>query len=199
MKVGIILKAPFLDCVVEEQSVIFADAGYKYKEQIGNKNILAVVGDFDSLGLPPKDEKVLGLEVEKNFTDGERAIRFAVENGYNEISIYGGYGGKIEHILGNIALLKIAKNLGAKARIIEKDSITELIDNEGWYSVKKDATVSLIPYGESCCFSKSQGLYYPLDNITLTNADTRGISNKAIDNKIYIKFNNGLALLIYDR
>ncbi len=199
MEVAIILKCPNLDCVVEEESVIFADAGYKYKEQIGSKNILAVVGDFDSLGSPPKEENIVGLKVEKDFTDGEKAIRFAVENGYNEISIYGGYGGKIEHILGNIALLKIAKNLGAKARIIEKESITELIDNKGWYSVKKGGNLSLIPYGESCSFSKSKGLYYPLDNITLTNADTRGISNKTLDDKVYIELSMGLALLIYDR
>ena len=111
MQIAIILKAPSIDCVVKEENVIFADGAYRFLAQLGNKKVLAVVGDFDSLGRTPKGENIVSLEVEKNFTDGERAVRLAKEYGADEITIYGAYGGKIEHILGNIALLKIAKDL----------------------------------------------------------------------------------------
>ena len=112
MEVAIILKAPTLNVSVDEQNVIYADAGYKFKNQIGNKTVLAVVGDFDSLKSAPANEKLIPLEVEKNFTDGERAVRYAKEVGATKVVIYGAFGGKMEHILGNLALLKLPKLLG---------------------------------------------------------------------------------------
>ena len=144
-------------------------------------------------------EKVLGLEVEKNFTDGERAIRYAVEKGYNDIVIYGAYGGKIEHILGNIALLKIAKNLGARAVIKDGENLTRLLTGKVSLTVKKNSAFSLIPYGEECVFAKSYGLYYPLDNLTLTNGDTRGISNVAVRESVDIEIVKRECLAIYGR
>lgn len=198
MKVAIILKAPSLDAPVCENNVIFADAGYKFKNDIGEKNVLGVVGDFDSLGKAPKGEKIVNLSVEKNFTDGERAIHFAKECGAKEVIIYGGYGGKIEHVLGNIALLKIAKNLGLKASIKEKNRITKLVDGNVNLTVPKDSTLSILPYGDECTVTDSDGLYYPLDNLTLTNGDTRGISNVATDTAVCFNVIKGQALVVYE-
>ena len=87
MNVAIILKAPSFTDTVKETDVIYADAGYKFSEKIGKKNVLAVVGDFDSLGKAPDGEKIIGLNVEKNYTDGERAIRYAKELGAKEVTI----------------------------------------------------------------------------------------------------------------
>ena len=198
MKVAIILKSPCLDTVVKEQKVIYCDGAYKHKDKVGDKQILAVVGDFDSLGAPPIDQTVLTLNPEKNFTDGEYALTVAKEKGATEVVIYGAYGGKIEHVLGNIALLKIAKNLGLTCSIKDGQTTTKLIDGTVQLRVKENTTLSLIPYGESCSFVKSSGLYYPLDNLTLTNADTRGISNVAKDKSVQIEFAKGQALVIFE-
>lgn len=199
MKVAVILKSPRFNDIVSENVVIYADGAYKHKEKVGEKKVLAVVGDFDSLGKAPNGEKIVGLSVEKDFTDGEICVRHAIENGAKELVIYGAYGGKIEHVLGNIALLKIAKNLGVKAIIKEGSNVTELIDKSVEISVKKDGVISIIPYGGNCEFIDSEGLYYPLDGITLTTFDTRGISNKATSEKIKINIKLGEALIIYEK
>ena len=199
MQVAIILKSPDFFGEVQEDNVIYADAGYKHAEKIGKKNVLAVVGDFDSLGSAPAGQNIVQLNVEKNFTDGERAVRYAFECGATEIVIYGAYGGKIEHILGNIALLKIAKNLGLKACIKDGQTITELIDGKRVLSAKKGGTLSLIPYSGSCKFKLSKGLYYSLDNLTLTSADTRGISNVVNMEKVEIEIEFGESLVIYEK
>ena len=81
MEVAIILKSPEFSGKVDEDNVIYADAGYNHAQKIGKKNVLAVVGDFDSLGSAPLFEKTVQLNVEKNFTDGERAVRYAKEVG----------------------------------------------------------------------------------------------------------------------
>lgn len=199
MQVAIILKSPDFFGEVQEDNVIYADAGYKHAEKIGKKNVLAVVGDFDSLGSAPAGQNIVQLNVEKNFTDGERAVRYASECGATEIVIYGAYGGKIEHILGNITLLKIAKNLGLKACIKDGQTITELIDGKRVLSVKKGGTLSLIPYGDKCEFKSSKGLYYPLNNITLTHGDTRGISNVIQSEQVTIEIESGETLVVYEK
>lgn len=199
MQIAIILKAPSLDFVVAENNVIYADAAYKFAKEVGKKNVVAVVGDFDSLGSVPKNENVIGLNVEKNFTDGERAVRYAVEKGYTDLVIYGAFGGKIEHILGNIALLKIAQSLGVNAKIQDGARVVELICGCVALKAKKGGALSLIPYGGNCTFAKSNGLYYPLENLTLTPSDTRGISNVVIEDKVVLEITDGEALVIYEK
>ncbi len=199
MKVAIILKSPTFTDTVKEDYLIYADAAYKFADKIGKKNVLAVVGDFDSLGKAPEGEKIIGLNVEKNFTDGERAIRYAKELGAKEVSIYGAYGGKIEHVLGNIALLKIAKDIGLKAKIKNGNTVTELFNGKRSFSVKENSNLSLLPYGGECKFKSSSGLYYPLENLTLTPADTRGISNVALEKEVSLEIISGEALIIYEK
>ena len=197
MKVAIILKAPSLSVEVTERNVIYADAAYKFKNQIGDKNVIAVVGDFDSLKVAPENENIVPLNVEKDFTDGERAIRYAKEVGAEKVVVYGAYGGKTEHVLGNIALLKIAKNLGLNTVIKDENGYTELIDGKWQKQLETGSSLSLIPYGGSCSFLSSKGLYYPLNGLTLTPADTRGISNVVNEQNVEIEISNGESLVFY--
>ena len=198
MEIAIILKAPNLKDCVKEESVIYADAGYNLKGKVGDKKVLAVVGDFDSLGAPPKDQSVIKLNKEKDLTDGERAVQLAKEFGAESINIYGATGGNIEHILGNLALLKIAKNLHLKARITDNGKVIMLISKNVCLKAKKGTKLSLIPYGGACSFCDSRGLYYPLKDITLTPADTKGISNEVVLEEVEIAFNSGEALVVFE-
>ena len=200
MAVAIILKSPELNDTVTESKVIYADAAYKFSDRLKGKTVLGVVGDFDSLGRIPDKEKVVLLDEEKNFTDGERAVFYAAECGETEIVIYVAFGGKIEHILGNIALLKIAKDLGLKAAIRSEGRFLELLGSgEYRFGVKGKSKVSLIPYGGNCVFGTSRGLYYPLDGLTLTAADTRGISNVAESSEISLNILSGETLIVYEK
>ncbi len=195
--VALILKAPKIVDEVKESEVIYADAGYKFSERLKNKKTIAVVGDFDSLGAPPEKERAVTLSVQKDFTDGERAVKLAKELGFEGVTIYGANGGKIEHILGNLALLKIAKSINLQAKIIDAGQTVRLISGIVSISAKKGTKLSLIPYGGECEFIKSEGLFYPLDGINLTPNDTMGISNEVINESVFIQIKKGEALLIY--
>lgn len=200
MKVAIILKTPLLEDVVREEYVIYADAAYKFAQNITDKKVLGVVGDFDSLGYCPQDVKVVRLNKEKDFTDGERAIVYAKECGATEVVIYGALGGRIEHILGNIALLGVAEKVGIKASIVSGGSTAELVGaGEHIINVRKGDKVSFIPYGGDCKFLSSSGLYYPLNGVTLTGADTRGISNEALGDKVTFAITTGKSIVIYGK
>ena len=200
MAVAIILNSPEFNDRISEKKVIYADGAYKFADFFKDKTVIGVVGDFDSLKYIPDKERVVLLNEEKNFTDGERAVLYAKECGESEVVIYGAFGGKTEHILGNIALLKIAKNLGLKAKLKSETRFTELLGvGEYGFSVKEKSKVSLVPYGGNCSFGKSKGLYYPLDGLTITPADTRGISNVAEDSTITVNIVAGETLIFYEK
>ncbi|MBQ0099672.1 MAG: thiamine diphosphokinase, partial [Firmicutes bacterium] len=186
MKIAIVLNSPNIIDKVFEDSIIYVDGGYNNKKYLEGKKTLAVVGDFDTLKDIPSDEKIIKLKKEKDFTDGERAVYLAKELKASEVSIYGATGGRIEHILGNIALLKLCACLSLKAKIIEKDCEIILCCGKQNLDIKKGTTISIIPYTDDCIVLESKGLYYPLNNLTLTKGDTRGISNYNTEDKVYI-------------
>ena len=93
----------------------------------------------------------------------------------------------------------MAQNVGVVAQIRDEKSVMRLICGREKFSVKKGSIVSLIPYGGECSFINSKGLYYLLDNLTLTPADTRGISNVATEEEITLTIKNGESLIIIER
>ena len=102
MPAALVLNAPELDTEVKESVIIAADGGYRHVE---GKNVIAVIGDLDTLKRIPENVKLIRYPVEKNATDGELAIEYAVAEGVTELNIYGGLGGKPEHVAGNLNLL----------------------------------------------------------------------------------------------
>ena len=196
MKVAIILNSPDPIAKVVEKDVIYADAGYKNKPLLADKNTLAVVGDFDTLGAAPEKENVVSLECEKDFTDGERAVRCAKELGASEITVYGAFGGKPDHILGNVALLAIAEKIGLKAKIKGDNYSIYLVSGACEFAAEKGVFVSLIPYTDDCVVTDSRGLYYPLKNLPLTKYETLGLSNRTTEDSFYINVVSGKVLAI---
>ena len=83
-----------------------------------------ILGDFDSI-----DKKVLEkyktqkitiyeLKPEKDFTDTEEAINLAIKLKSSEFVIIGAIGTRIDHVLANINVLKIALDNNIKAQIM---------------------------------------------------------------------------------
>ncbi len=196
MKIAIILNAPSLNATVKENDVIFVDGAYRFKEQLNNKNVLGVVGDFDTLGFIPETETVVRLNPEKDFTDGERAIKFALELNAESVTVYGAFGGRIEHVLGNIALLKFATDNGLNAEILDENVSVRLVRGIYTDTALIGKSVSILPFGDSCTVDNSFGLYYPLNNLTLYNGKTVGISNKTVSETFGFNVKKGLALVI---
>jgi len=196
MDIAIILNCPNLVGEIKEENVIFTDGGYKFIDSVKEKTILAVVGDFDTLDKIPENENVVKLEREKNFTDGEYAIVKAKEFGGENVTIYGANGGKLEHILGNISLLAVARKLKLNAKIVDGNCTVHLVKGKNKFKVKKGSSVSILPFNKWCVVNNSKNLYYPLKNLKLTNDKTRGISNVATEEEISFNVVFGLAIVI---
>lgn len=107
------LSLPFLENVIKEHAgatIIAADRGLEacMKLQIEPDY---VIGDFDSLDEQVKDafladrRNVTKLNPIKDDTDSEAALHLAFEKTKGDIFLLGGTGTRLDHVLGNIAIL----------------------------------------------------------------------------------------------
>ncbi len=196
---GYIDNYEFINLDYKKYYIISCDGGLRHVEKLGIKpNVL--IGDFDSveenLLLKYKDIQKIQYPSDKDFTDTELGIIHAREKGFEKVHIYGATGGRLDHTLGNIFLLKKGKEINLKVVLI--DSLQEIyyLDTEEFIlNGYKDNTLSIIPFENmECKFSK--GLLYPLDDLKFNIGDTRPISNIILDNNVCISVEKGNGLVI---
>lgn len=196
MPIALVLNAPELDTEVKEDAVIAADGGYRHVE---GKNVIAVIGDLDTLKRIPENVKLIRYPVEKNATDGELAIEYAASRGITELNVYGGLGGKPEHVAGNLNLLAFAFGKGIRAKLVTRDYTVYYATGAFRARVGKGAVVSVFAHGGAALVDRSEGLYYPLEDLTLTPSSSRGISNVATADEIAFEVKRGAVLVFVRR
>ena len=94
----------------EKDVLIAADGGTRHVLRLGRMPAV-LVGDLDSLS--PRElerAKTGGCKIvqhprDKDETDFELALRYAVEAGYSHILVIGALGGRLDQTLGNLSLL----------------------------------------------------------------------------------------------
>ena len=193
-KAALVLNAPELNPdLITEEYIVAADAGFRH---VRDKKVAALIGDLDTLGKAPEGINLIRFPVEKNATDGELAIDYLHEQGCKLLTIYGAFGGKIEHIIGNLNLLAYADSLGISAHI--NDGVMQ-----AWYcrdrieiASRPGDEVSVFPFGGNAVAAASSGLYYPLHDLTLDVKKSRGISNRATSDKIVLEISSGAVIIL---
>ena len=153
--------------------VICCDGALRWAQ--GKVRIDLCAGDFDSLGYVPGGAQV--YPAEKNFTDGEIALDILLARGCGEIEIYGGGGGREDHLFGNMQLCYAGFLRGA--RTVMRTNCCDVYCAEGkvcWRGLA-GRTLSLAPVGRRAHIIESEGLKYPLQDLTLAAGSCRGISN----------------------
>lgn len=197
MKAVILLNGePYTGSLEQDGYVYCCDGAYAWaKDKI---KIDENVGDFDSLRETPVPPPAIVYPAEKNFTDGEIAVRRAIRADADQIVIYGAFGLRYDHFLGNLHLLYLAYQNGVPARMIsEREEIfwgAGLVELNG-YAGK---TLSIVPFGANAHIMESSGLKYPLHELDLVYGSTRGISNIAERDEAHV-FAQGCVLVIVNR
>lgn len=188
----------------EFETIIAVDNGLKVLNEI-KVNPQHIVGDFDTvkseiLDLYKADTsiKIHKFNPIKDNTDTDIAIRLAVELKSDEIIILGAIGTRIDHLLGNIHVLKYALDSNIKCKIIDENNEIQLIDKTTIIK-KKDITkkyISLIPLTEKVEHINLKGFKYELRNGTLTMGSSLGISNEILKEEAIIEFDHGILIMI---
>jgi len=184
--------------------VICADGGTHHALALGLKPNL-VIGDMDSIARDQFQElQKAGVAIElfpgdKNETDLELAIDRAIDIDPEQLLIIGALGGRLDQMLGNIALLSNGKLTTLDARL--DDGMEEIFfcRDQAQVQGRSGDIVSLIPWGEPVFGVQTQDLKWPLKNETLYPDKTRGISNEMLNDVASIKIDSGLLLIIHQR
>jgi thiamine pyrophosphokinase len=206
MKIAIVLNSPEKTMrPIEGDVIIAADGGFGHCPEQGIEPDF-LIGDFDSLekaepqGLKGGKTEIIAFNPHKNMTDGQLAATFARERfGEKDLQIcfYGVLGGRIDHVLGNLAVMQSAATF-AETCAFENDvtvyAMRAPCKFEG--SAKEGTTLSIVPHGGSALVESSEGLEYPLKNLCLCADDTRGISNKVLGGRFSFNLTQGNAFVL---
>lgn len=195
---AIVLNGDVDNIEIKEEYKIFTDGAINK-----NKNIKCdvLIGDMDSsTNIENINCEKIYLPTKKDYTDGEKAIRFAYEKGIKNISIYNYRGGRSDHFYSNLSLLKIAKELNVNCKLVSSiESIYYFQEGETVnLDVEKNSFVSIIPYSDYVVVDNSNGLYYPLNNLKIPRDSTLGNSNFATKSHISFKIIQNSAFIFID-
>lgn len=156
-----------------------------------------IVGDFDSVSrVSLVDEypraRVHRFPADKDYTDAELGVKKARELGAQEIVLVGGGGGRVDHLLGLVALFE---RPDAPTRWITDAAEMVMIDGSVTVHGRVGELVSLFPLGERQCRMRSRGLKWSLDTMTWSHGDA-GISNEFHDEEIRVDMIEGRLLMV---
>ena len=188
----------------DDDYIICADGGTRHALAMGVRPGL-VVGDMDSIGqVNWRELEKTGVPVEifprdKNETDLELAIKRAIELQPGHLVVIAALGGRIDQLLGNIALLPDPRLSAFDVRF--DDGVEELFicRDQAQVHGRSGDLVSLIPWGDPVRGIQTQGLKWMLSNETLYSEKTRGISNEMLHETALIRISSGNLLVVHIR
>jgi thiamine pyrophosphokinase len=163
-------------------------------------------GDFDSVS--PEELAYIESEVselkrfkpEKDETDMELALNWALEQNPERIQLFGATGGRLDHLFANVHLLVDPLLKGNQNEIVMIDSNNHLtVKSPGTYSIskeKKQKYISFVPITLNVQNLTLEGFKYPLKNRHISIGSTLCISNELIDDYGTFSFSEGILLVI---
>jgi thiamine pyrophosphokinase len=182
--------------LAEAACVAAADSGLERAIALGVEPDL-IVGDMDSITdrsllerFPP--ERVVVFPVAKDETDTEIGLRMLQERGCDEVTIAGGGGGRIDHLLAVAALFERAR---PPRRWLTDKAECHLVDGTAVFTGWLGSIVSVFPIGSEASGLASEGLQWPLDGLRLRRG-WPGISNVAVGDPVRVRVSRGRLLVI---
>lgn len=183
--------------------VIAADGGARQAQHYGLR-VNTLIGDMDSLD---EDEITYfvgqGAELhrhppEKDETDLELALLYAARQSPTRIRLFSALGDRLDQTLSNIYLLALSPLRDINVRLVAGKQQAWLaypgtVTIEG----EKGDTVSLIPIAGEATGIRTENLYYPLRDETLTFGPARGVSNVMQTNRATVHLRSGVLLVVH--
>jgi thiamine pyrophosphokinase len=185
-------------------TLLAADGGTRHALALGLTPSV-VIGDLDSL-IDDNRRKLdtAGTEIrrhsrDKNETDFELALHYAVEAGFREILVVAALGDRLDQTLGNLALLTEPSLVGLDVRVDDGVEQAYFVRTQARIEGHPGDLVSLIPWGGEVTGVTTDGLRWPLRGETLYQYKTRGISNELLGETASVSLKSGLLFIVHRR
>ncbi|MCR5430886.1 MAG: thiamine diphosphokinase [Eubacterium sp.] len=179
---------------LNDSFLIAADGGLLNVEK-NNITPDLIIGDFDSLGFEPTGDNVIKHPVKKDDTDMMLAVKKAIDLGYQEIVIFGGCGGRLDHTLANINTMVYALEKGANISILDSENDMYITDSAIKVSRSYKDNFSLFAIEEKAIVD-IEGAEYSGSEIVISNDTTLGVSNSFAEDEVRINVVDGTVLIV---
>lgn len=191
---------------IQYDYVICADGGL---EKVKKYEIMpdAIIGDFDSVDNSVLKQyesfniPIVKFPSEKDLTDMELAVEFAVSKGYDNIILTGATGSRLDHTFGNIILMEKYYNKGVNVTIIDNNNEMRIISDNTDLIIeyKKGYYISIIPVDDFIQGLNLEGFKYNLDNVNVQRGSTLCISNQITNREGRITLRKGTAIVFISK
>jgi len=184
--------------------LIAADGGSRHAFALGLKPQI-IIGDLDSLAeneqqmAEEQGASILEYPRDKNETDLELALQYAIQQECTSIRIIAALGGRLDQTLGNLALLTNPALLSLDIRLDDGLEEAWFIRDQATIQGTAGDTVSLLPWGDPAAGVTTTGLKWALEDEKLHPHKTRGISNEMLGEVATVILKSGLLLCIHRR
>ncbi len=188
----------------KEDFIICADGGVEHALALGCSPDV-VIGDMDSISkeseskLKGEETKFIRFSRDKNESDGELAVDYAVDQGYTKIIIFGLLGRRIDHVIANLFLPMIFQDDGVDIRLIEGDQEIFIVREYAEIKGTIGDQISFIPIKGDAEGVTTKGLKFPLKNENLQFGYSRGLSNVFASPAVIISLKKGELLVVHNR
>jgi thiamine pyrophosphokinase len=163
----------------------------------------AILGDMDSL---PSDllatwraggGETLNFPPEKDETDLELALHYALHHGARHIAVLGALGGRLDHELANLLLLAAPLLDGIDAAVLDRHTRAVAVKDKVELAGRPGDLLSLLPITARATGIVTAGLKYHLKGETLFLGPTRGVSNVFVQERIAVRLATGVLLAVH--
>jgi len=184
--------------------ILAADGGARHALALGLVPS-CIIGDLDSLAEEEAKQAVarrsllLSYPPDKDETDLELALDYALERGCHQIRIVAALGGRLDQTLANLALLTAPRLAERDARLDDGLEEAFFIRQHAAISGAPGDIVSLLPWGAAAEGIVTEGLRWPLRGETLFPERTRGVSNEMLTAQASVRVAQGMLLCVHRR
>ena len=182
--------------------VIAADGGARLARSCGLA-VDVVIGDMDSIDAQTLEEleeagaQLLRHPPDKDETDLELALKWAMSQGISCLRVFGALGGRLDQTLANVSLLALPQLRDCDVQLLDGSQRAWLL-RPGAHELAGSTgdTISLLPLHGPVRGIVSEGLHWELRDEALLPGPARGISNLLTGARASLRFTEGLLLIV---
>lgn len=184
--------------------IVCADGGANIAARIGVTPHV-ILGDMDSVDpalltrLQAQGSLIKKFPRDKDKTDLELCLDYSLEAGASKILLLSPFGGRLDHLLGNIMLLLLPQYENLSFCLADGEVQAHLVRHgqAAQVSGALGDTLSIIPLSQTCRGATLKGTQYPLIGETLVLGSSRTLSNVLTSSVAQFSLESGHALLLH--
>lgn len=181
--------------------VVAADGGYGSAATLG-LTVDLLVGDLDSIepadlaAAEAAETRIERYPTAKDRTDLALALDAALADGPARVTVVGGHGGRLDHLLANVALLAAAPYAHLRITGLLGDAVVTVVrDRETLPTTPGDLVTLLAMHGAAEGVT-TEGLAYPLDDAHLEPGSSLGVSNRSTGSTATVSVRTGTVVVV---